>query len=387
MNYGKLDTYLIKTLMFFYGAFLLFMPIFGDKTKSNNLFHMAFILFSLAIVFRKNIREQIFSDRKTNLTIAIVAVFLGWFSLTNLWGGGFNYFLSAINHSLYIIAFILMFTLANALGKKTTIIALVFASITILCLLCFYYVDKRFVFIRRLDDSFPFAPENAIDLGGYFAMGILCGMIMIRETNKKWLYVPLTILFLGLLITQSRGPLFSLCIACLPLLTQVKRNHLHHLIIIALIAVIITFFITLTNYDRSLMNRISMTYLQSFTRVGIWQDALSLIQQKPIFGWGFDKELDFVNAIGQRVHTTHSMYFATLLKGGIIGFILLLAVIVSALRISWLQIKQGQSIEASVLIFSLLFYVSQGMFVLGNPGVSWLLLWLPLAIAITQKKA
>lgn len=81
------------------------------------------------------------------------------------------------------------------------------------------------------------------------------------------------------------------------------------------------------SYD-VLSARIEKSYSQSFIRFGIWEDTLSYVQQRPWFGWGFAQELNFVNAIGQRVHTTHRLYLATLLKGGTVGELLLLTVIV-----------------------------------------------------------
>ena len=382
----KNDVRLTKVSLFFFSAFMFFLPIFGGVVRVNNLYHIASTLILIAFVFRKNVRKFVFEQPVFTCGIVITALMLLWFCMSSLWGNVPAMTGSALKHSFYLLIFIILFSLACWQGQKTRLIALIFAGIVILNILIFILVDKNNLFTTRLDNVFFGEPDNVIDLGGYYAIGIFCGLILIRETGIKWLYLPITLLFIGLLLTQSRGPLFSLCAALLPLLLLFKRQYISHVAIGAGILVLLTLALIFSHVDHILVARIDSSYTQSFTRFGIWQEGLRLIAQKPWFGWGLHQQLDFVNDLGNRVHTTHSLYIAALLKGGIVGFIALLTVTGYGLYMGWQQIKQKQALEACMFLFTLFFYITQGMFLIGNAGETWLLFWLPLAVVFTLPK-
>ncbi|MBP2169118.1 O-antigen ligase [Erwinia toletana] len=381
---NKKNVFLFKSFYFFYAAFLFLLPVIGGLGKVNNLFHIALMLCLIIILFNEEIRGKVFNNRDFNTGLFVLAIFLSYFSLSTLWGAEERGISSELTHSFYLIMFVIFFNLVAMQGKKNTMLAMFFSGALVLLLLTLYYVDKHILFENRLGSGFSLAPENVIDMGGYYGIGIFCGLILIRETGHKWLYLPVAFLLVGLLLTQSRGPLLALVIACVPLLLF-KRIHLSHLLIIGLIIAVIVSVIVFANANELLV-RIERSYSQSFTRFGIWENALHYVQQKPWFGWGFDKQLDFVNVVGQRVHTTHSLYFATLLKGGIIGGVLLLSVITYGLYMGWQQIKAGHALETSMFLFSLIFYSTQGMFIISNPSVSWVIFWLPLAVVMALPK-
>ncbi|MBP2153244.1 O-antigen ligase family protein [Erwinia rhapontici] len=376
----------MKSMTLFYAAFLFFLPLVGGLSKVNNTFHIALILSVFFLFFNKNTRDAIFNKTKFNTGLIFISTLLLYFSLSGLWSENSGSVISEITHSVYIIFFIIIFSITTFHDKKNVILAAIFSSIVILCLLTLIYVDKQTLLRSRLENGFSLAPENVIDMAGYYGIGIFCGLILLRETGKKWLYLPIALLFVAMLLTQSRGPLFSLVVALAPLVLLLKHLQRKDWLIIGAILVILALAMVFSNGYDVLSARIDKSYSQSFTRFGIWENALSYIQQKPWFGWGFSQELDFVNAIGQRVHTTHSLYFATLLKGGIVGGLLLLAVIVYGFYMGWLQIKANQALEASMFLFGVMFYATQGMFLLSNPSVPWVMFWLPLALVMAQPK-
>lgn len=386
MTCNNNNGFIIKTMMLSYTAFLFFMPLLGGLSKVNNAFHISLILSVFFLFSNKDFCKKLFSTRETKIGLGITFIFLTYFSISGLWSTDNGTLASDIIHSVYITFFIIIFCIINLYDKKNIMLAAIFSSTVILCLLTFIYVDKHNILHNRLEHGFSLAPENVIDMAGYYGIGIFCGLILLRETGKKWLYLPIAMLFVAILLTQSRGPLFSLIVALAPLLLLIKRLHRKDWLIIGLILVAIALALVFSNGYNVLIERIHSSYSQSFIRFGIWENALSYVQQKPWFGWGFGQEIDFVNEIGQRVHTTHSLYFATLLKGGIVGGLLLLSVIVYALYMGWQHIKANQTLEASMFLFSLMFYTTQGMFLIGNPGTSWVLFWLPLALIMALPK-
>ncbi len=384
MTSSRNDIFLSRGMILFYAAFLLAFPFASGLSKVNNLFHVSLIFF-LAIFFsNKKRRDDLVKKTELKKGIIIITLFLFYFSMSTLWSSDTDTFLSELTHGFYILIFIIIFSIVSSFGKKNTIMSAVLIGTLILLLLTFICVDKKTLFTGRLQEGFSLAPENVIDMAGYYGIGIFCCLILIRETGQKWLYIPVISLLFGMLLTQSRGPLLSLFVACIPLLVF-KRIRLSHLLIIMISITAIVLIVAFANADL-ILRRIEMSYSQSFIRFGIWENALGYIQQKPWFGWGFNKELDFVNSIGQRVHTTHSLYVATLLKGGIVGGLLLLSVIAYGLFMGWQQIKEGHALETSMFLFSLLFYLTQGMFLISNPSVSWIMFWLPLAVVMTLSK-
>lgn len=371
-------------MIFIFSLFIFCLPIFGGLKLVNNLFHGSLILFiGTIIIYRDSICGEIIKNKNYQSYkngMAFIAIFLLYFSLSGMWNEEPLDISSEISHSLYIIAFIIIFKIATERLNRVKIYSILAASITILCILTLYFADKNHIFSSRLNRSFAWAPSNVIDLGGYFAIGILLIFMIIRDTGKKWLYLPALILFFGLLLTQSRNPLFSLFLASLPLLLSFKKINRHHIKTIISILVVISIVVIFMYYNSSLFIRIGQSYNSSFVRFGIWQNAFELFLQKPILGWGFGKDLDFINSLKQHITTTHSIYFAVLLKGGIVGMITFLLMIGYSLKIALSAFRKGYALECSLFIFSLLFYATQGMFVIANPDTSWMLFWLPVAI-------
>lgn len=386
MMFNNKNNFILKSMVLFFTAFLFFMPLLGGLNKVNNSFHISVILSMFFLIYNINSRKEIFRSAEIKTGLIMIAIFLSYFSISGLWSANTGTLVSDLTHSIYIIFFILIFIIMNLHDKKNMMLAAIFASTVVLCLLTLIYVNKQNILHNRLNHGFSLAPENVIDMAGYFGIGIFCGLILLRETGKKWLYLPIAMLFLVLLLTQSRGPLFSLIVALAPLMLLIKRLHRKDWLILGFLLAAIVLAIIFSNGYSVLAERIQNSYSQSFVRFGIWENALSYVQQKPWFGWGFGQEINFVNEIGQRIHTTHSLYFATLLKGGIVGGLLLLAVIVYALYMGWQHIKANQALEASMFLFGLMFYATQGMFLLSNPGVPWVMFWLPLAIVMALPK-
>ncbi len=249
-----------------------------------------------------------------------------------------------------------------------------------LTILTLVYVNKEHIFQNRLERAFPFSPDNVIDLGGYMALGILLSAILVRETRNYWFYIPVPLLLVCLILTQSRGPFLSMIVAAIvAFLCKPKWNFkllAGSLIVLLVIGSILYF----SGFFDIFIKRAEESSRAGSVRFGIWQHAFEVAKQKMIFGWGFNKELEFINGYGQPVTTTHSLYLATFLKGGVVGLLLLLSMILFAGRQCLRHLAANHKAEIAVIVFALMFYVTQGMFVISNPREYWVLFWLPLAI-------
>ncbi|TDN48506.1 O-antigen ligase [Buttiauxella sp. JUb87] len=372
-----------KTYSLFFVAFMFFSAIFCNVSKVNLLFHTSLIIFISTLVLSQASREKFLQDKAFLKSLILPLLFLFYFSLSNLWSQNPVNISSTLKQMLYLLIFICLFRQVEILGYKKYVMGAVFLGMSLLSVLTLIMVDKTIILQNRLDNSFPWAPDNVIDLGGYMAIGMFCGIIFIRETGKNWLYLLFPILLASLLLTQSRGPLIAFTAAFVLLFIVNPSYKIKHILYGVAIIVTILALVFLTSFHHIFIDRLESTYQQSFIRFGIWENTLEIAKEKPIFGWGYDKSLVFVNSIGQNISTTHTIYLSSFLKGGIVGFILLMSVIGYGLLQLRKHIRVQQKTEASIFIFALIYYMTQGMFIIGNPQEFWFLFWFPLAVILS----
>lgn len=362
--------------------FVLFMflsMIFCGVSRVNILFHITLALFIITMIINSETRTRFINDRDFLPALGMTGAFLLYFSLSNLWAES-SHLSSAISHSFYLFIFLCLYRQCELQERKKYIIGAAYLGIVALTILTLVYVNKEHIFQNRLSRAFPFSPDNVIDLGGYMALGILLSAILVRETRNYWFYIPVPLLLVCLILTQSRGPFLSMIVAAIvAFLCKPKWNFkllAGSLIVLLVIGSILYF----SGFFDIFIKRAEESSRAGSVRFGIWQHAFEVAKQKMIFGWGFNKELEFINGYGQPVTTTHSLYLATFLKGGVVGLLLLLSMILFAGRQCLRHLAANHKAEIAVIVFALMFYVTQGMFVISNPREYWVLFWLPLAI-------
>lgn len=191
--------------------------------------------------------------------------------------------------------------------------------------------------------------------------------MLLKEKASHWLYLPVVIMLVMLLLTQSRGPIIALVLAVgctLHLHVFTRRN----LLIAAALAVLVALLLVMTPVGDMLLARFEELGTQSGLRLSIWHHTLSEMASQPWLGRGFSYELDFINYSGEHITTTHSVYMGALLKGGILGLLLLLAVIACGLWQAWRKRHTDSRYSLAILFYALVFMASQGMFIISNPG-------------------
>ncbi|AFM57902.1 MULTISPECIES: O-antigen ligase family protein [Enterobacter] len=372
----------INLQRYLFYPFVLFMflsMIFCGVSRVNILFHITLALFIITMIINSETRTRFINDRDFLPALGMTGAFLLYFSLSNLWAES-SHLSSAISHSFYLFIFLCLYRQCELQERKKYIIGAAYLGIVALTILTLIYVNKEHIFQNRLSRAFPFSPDNVIDLGGYMALGILLSAILVRETRNYWFYIPVPLLLVCLILTQSRGPFLSMIVAAIvAFLCKPKWNFkllAGSLIVLLAIGSILYF----SGFFDIFIKRAEESSRAGSVRFGIWQHAFEVAKQKMIFGWGFNKELEFINGYGQPVTTTHSLYLATFLKGGVVGLLLLLSMILFAGRQCLRHLAANHKAEIAVIVFALMFYVTQGMFVISNPREYWVLFWLPLAI-------
>ncbi|WMU72987.1 O-antigen ligase family protein [Enterobacter bugandensis] len=372
----------INLQRYLFYPFVLFMflsMIFCGVSRVNILFHITLALFIITMIINSETRTRFINDRDFLPALGMAGAFLLYFSLSNLWAES-SHLSSAISHSFYLFIFLCLYRQCELQERKKYIIGAAYFGIVALTILTLVYVNKEQIFQNRLSHAFPFSPDNVIDLGGYMALGILLSAILVRETRNYWFYIPVPLLLVCLILTQSRGPFLSMIVAAIVAFLCKPKWNFKLLAGSLIVLLAIGFILYFSGFFDIFLKRAEESSRAGSVRFGIWQHAFVIAKQKMIFGWGFNKELEFINGYGQPVTTTHSLYLATFLKGGVVGLLLLLSMVLFAGRQCLRHLAANHKAEIAVIIFALMFYVTQGMFVISNPREYWVLFWLPLAI-------
>lgn len=217
--------------------------------------------------------------------------------------------------------------------------------------------------------------RTIILLGNVFDPNIVASIIMLGAFSafyyiftlqkKHFIYkVICAILVIGILFTGSRGALISfVCGFLIVELYEIKKGGKSRKNAILLLgcAVIVCFAVYNFLPEKLLKSRFSKDTILglneynngSHNRYTIWQNALIVFKEKPIFGWGCG---NFFNAIATvyKECASHNLYILLLVEYGVIGFAIFiygLIHVLNCLRKSkmWVQL----SMQISVCIMAL----------------------------------
>lgn len=120
-------------------------------------------------------------------------------------------------------------------------------------------------------------------------------------------------------------------------------------------------------------------------RIDIWERAIELIQQKPIFGYGLATKFSYPFTYNESTHFighAHNLYLSALVHTGVIGLLILFCAMGTALYYATLRLR---SISADCFIF-LMSGTILGLTDFGgyytNLGTTWIVFWFPIAFLI-----
>ena len=92
-----------------------------------------------------------------------------------------------------------------------------------------------------------------------------------------------------------------------------------------------------------------------------------------------------VPAYGQVFSHAHNSYLATLRDGGIVGLVLLLALLAVATRWGWdLRSRLGERLYLALLLYGMTCIAMDFDRLLVHPKEIWLFFWLPLALIMAR---
>lgn len=314
MSTLKINNYARQGYTVVFPLFLFFSAIFCMSTRANNLLHLSILLLLLSLFRQENRQALAEIFREQWQTWALLVVFFVYFALSNIWGKTPQNIDSPLTHGIYLIFYLLlMLTLLEQPHTRRLALLSVVGGITVLSLWTLIVDHTLVLTVRQVSAENP-GPTNVIDLAGYCGVGILISAMLLKEKGSHLLYIPIAIMLVMLLLTQSRGPLIALVLAlCCTLHLQVftRRNLLAAIALVIVVALVFM----LTPVGDMLLERFEELGTQSGLRLSIWHHTLMEVAGQPWLGRGIGYELNFINYSTEHITTTHSVYFGALLKG------------------------------------------------------------------------
>ena len=189
-----------------------------------------------------------------------------------------------------------------------------------------------------------------------------------RRENKLQYILPGLAIFALVAFTQSRTAMAGVCVALVVLMGW--RG-----LIVLLVGLSANWLLVAA--EPSLWTDRVLTF--SF-RPGIWQTVIDNMHGYWVFGHGYLVN-EQVQAYGKIFDHAHNSYLASLRDGGLIGLVLLLAILGVALRWSVeLYRQQGNRLYLALLLYSMVCISMDFDRLLTQPKELWLYFWLPIGL-------
>lgn len=250
--------------------------------------------------------------------------------------------------SLVVVAAFVTASRPHWLVELAPLLAIAAVAVTALSLLLFYQ-----------ENPFPGARlQNQVGLrdnpiGGTVPMGMiaLAGLaaLLTEGSRARRLVggVAAVTATLFILATQSRSLLLGVVVGAIVLLAL--QRYWRTLGGLALAAVATVVAIEVTPDVRGLVGR-GDSY-----RFLIWSDALAQIRQAPWLGYGFNAELAFDRG-SRYTDSSHNIWLTAWLQGGVIGFLLLGALVGRCGVVAWHCLDRPEArIAIAIFCFALIF--------------------------------
>jgi hypothetical protein len=244
-----------------------------------------------------------------------------------------------------------------------------------------------------LPDYHPLDEERLYALGrlrnpvisalSYGVVASICfNLILSEKSYIRWLWLAcFSALLLAILMTETRGVWVGLLasIPCIVLLQKSLSWRAKGLIFFSLIATLAAALLTtwLGGYwDEVLLRSTSF-------RPEIWTKAVQVtMDASPLLGHGAPAVSELMIDGTAHKHA-HSIYFATFFYGGIIGLLLLLALLASSFReLSKMEISGPVILAASTLLYSVIVLLFDGDRLLEKVDFLWVVFWLPVSLVL-----
>nr|AAL01247.1 putative lipid A core: surface polymer ligase WaaL [Edwardsiella tarda] len=353
-------------------AFISLLSISDDNNIVSNIYYVSFALF---IVWCIRERKNIF-----NKTSLLLGAFLLLSAISTYWSDHSKDTSRYIQHAVYIFIFSsIIYELRGTLFFKN----ILFKSYVATCSI--FVIINGFLFYSKYnlyDRFYPIlGPSNTIDYAGILCLAIIfCCYLYQHEKNKAPYVIAGIILLAGVILSQSRTPIIALAISLMVLFIKSKRSA-----IISLVTILAITFIIHTVYP-SIFTRDAVNGAPT-PRIFTWLYTIQQVSEHhPWLGFGYnDTFAHYFKPRNFTYNNAHSVFMSILYYSGIIGVILFFSYILN-IFFAAIKVFNENRYPIAFILIPLIFSSTQGYLYIYHPREIWLVLWLPLFLAIPMSK-
>ena len=391
MNVKQLSQYCLPVS---YTIFILGFFYFPSSKFLSNFYYLTVVFpFVILLLMKKvNIRPLFSSRNFLLITIYLVYMFATLFWADNASISDFSKYGLRLMYVLIFLSVTIHLTQSypTFLQKLLKVLCWAAAGFAVAKILSFYS-QHPFPTTRLLGDgllTLAFRPSSQ-----YGIIAIACTYLILqqRAVKTKLLYLaPLLASLSYMLLARSRSTLLSLVLAILAwqlftwlLHEENRRNHANQPIVIILL-IFAAIAVPLIVYP--VFYKIALLKDSLQVRLDVWRHIFARIEQAPWFGHGLNADPRTEVSTGIIWLHPHSVYIGTLLYGGIVGLLLFIALMISAL---WQGFRHaGQPINllsACMFLYGAICIGPNGNMLIHHPKPFWLFFWFPLALVVASE--
>ena len=377
-----------------YTIFILGFFLFPSSKSLSNIFYLAVALPFVILIFRKKVDlGSLFSNR----TFLLVTMYLVYMFCTLFWADSFGMpdLLKYGRRVLYVLIFLsvtIHLTQSYPTFLQRLLVLLCWTgAIVAIATIFFYYRQHPFPNTRLFGYGLLYNPFKASSLFGVTVIACTYLVLQQRYVGMQLLYLGLLLVsFSYMLLAQSRSALLSLAVVMIAWLffallfyKMDKGSHRYRLLIVLVVITVVSavlFMVYPGLFDRVFLRGYSVPRLE------LWGTILARVEEAPWFGHGLTADPRAELLSGRiKVHP-HSVVIGTLLYGGIVGLLLLLAVVISTL---WQAFGNTNNpiklLLASMALYGALCIVLNGNMLIHHVKPFWLFFWFPIGLVMASK--
>lgn len=377
----KLLSLLNKTISkIFIWLYIIF--IVGFFVLSTRMHRNYFYLF-LLIPFFLSTNISCLKKIKYSKIFLVTSFFCVYMFITLLWADGVSleYSYESIRKGFLVVIFLVLtmvffqnnWDLVPRFFKYTCFLAGVFSCITMILFYDTNQLSERITGMGTLD--------NPIMAGNSYALVVLIAFfyflvkkeVELRDKIKYFLVVVAAVMFV--VLSQSRGPLLALAVTLICCAVVFTPKYLSWILVGFILPLMTVYFSGLVNFT-SLITR-----ADSY-RISIWQQSWDIFLQHPLFGYGFGgARPEIFIAESLPASHSHNLFLATMLDGGVVALVLIVALLVISTFWSIRYFREtGDVTLLALMMFAVLGNLTDGKTPIASPNHQWLYFWLPIGL-------
>ena len=377
MEFKVIQRFLVdRGMVYFYALFIAGYFLLPMASGHRRLYYIL-VLPAVLLLWR-----ELADFYRDNVLSGLLLLYVAYMMSTLLWTADFEpgAALESLGLSLCVLSFcyitgylwVTQATRMDRLAHRATWLATAAAVVSIVA----WYASNPFP-VSRLEPLGVMHHQNKAG-SAYGVFLVLCMHYVFTDKgrNNRLVYSGLALALLSLVIfTQSRTAMAAVCVGLLILVG-------YRGLAVAALGVATTWALMAAN-PRVWLHRVGDF---SF-RPGIWEQVLVDMQDYWWFGHGYLLD-PRVHAYDKVFSHAHNSYLATLRDGGMVGLVLLAAILGVALHWGWQLYRQrGERIYLALLLYGMTSVAMDYDRLLVHPKEIWLFFWLPLALIMAAYPA